>query len=80
LALKALEKLLAAAIKQTKKLTVVFTKNTLPNWLRVFGSITIGCDHWIIYDGVEGYLSQRLNVSTNTVTCIFRCRTTEHGE
>jgi len=49
--------LLAAAKNQTKKLTAALTKNTLANWSWVFGSITIGCDHWIIDDGFEGYLS-----------------------
>jgi hypothetical protein len=58
-------KLLAAEKNQTKQLNAALTKNTLANWSRVFGSITIGCDHWIIDDGVEGYLSQSLDKHGN---------------
>ena len=28
-----------------------------------------GCDHWIIDDGVEGYLSQRLDKKTGRPVC-----------
>lgn len=28
-----------------------------------------GCDHWIIDDGVEGYLSQRLNPKNGRPVC-----------
>jgi len=58
-------KLLAAAKKSGKTIDRSFDKNTSANWSRVFGSITIGCDHWIIDDGVGGYLSQRLDKHGN---------------
>jgi len=47
--------------KSDKQLTVALTKN----YLSQFGAGVLvdpnGCDHWIIGDGVEGYLSQRLD-------------------
>jgi hypothetical protein len=72
----AFAKLLAAAKNQTKQLTAVLTKNTLANWSRVLGSIQPAVITGSLMTVLRAIC---LNVSTNTVTCIFRGRTTEHG-
>jgi hypothetical protein len=69
-------KLLAAAKKSDKTIDRSFDKNTLANWSRVFGSIQSA----VITGSLMTVLGAIcLNVSTNTVTSIFRGRTTEHG-
>jgi uncharacterized membrane protein YczE len=70
------ERMPAVATNQTKQLTAALTKNTVANWLRVFGSIQTAV---IIGPLITPWRAIFLNVSTNTVTCIFRGCTTEHG-
>lgn len=57
-------KLLAAAKNQTKQSTVALTKNTLANWLRVFGSIQTAV---ITGSSTTVLRAICLNVSTNMV-------------